>query len=61
MAALPGFARRLALYALGIGLTTLIAGLGTGPFAIYHFNRFAVFGVVANLLAVPATGLWIMP
>ena len=56
-----GFPRRIAFYALGVGLTTLIAGLATGPFAIYHFNRFAVFGIVANLLAVPVTGLWIMP
>ncbi len=56
-----GLARRLALYAFGVGLTTLIAGLATAPFAVYHFNRFAVFGVVANLLAVPVTGLWIMP
>ena len=56
-----GLARRIALYALGVGLTTLIAGLATGPYAIYHFNRFAVFGIVANVLAVPITGLWIMP
>ena len=56
-----GFGRRIGLYALGVGLTTLIAGLATGPYAIYHFNRFAVFGIVANVLAVPITGLWIMP
>ncbi len=56
-----GLPRRIALYALGVGLTTLVAGLATGPFAIFHFNRFAVFGVVANVLAVPITGLWIMP
>ena len=56
-----GFPRRVALYALGVGLTTLVAGLATGPYAIYHFNRFAVFGVVANIIAVPITGLWIMP
>ena len=56
-----GLARRVALYALGVGLTTVIAGLATAPYAIYHFNRFAVFGVVANILAVPITGLWIMP
>ncbi len=56
-----GVARRIALYALGVGMTTLIAGLATGPYAIYHFNRFAVFGIVANVLAVPITGLWIMP
>ncbi len=53
--------RRFGLYIVGIGCTTLIAGLATLPFAIQHFNRVAVFGVVANLLAVPLTGLWVMP
>ena len=53
--------RRLALYAFGVVLTTLVAGLATAPFAAYHFNRLAAFGVVANLFAVPITGLWIMP
>ncbi len=37
------------------------AGLATAPFALYHFNRFALYGVAANLIAVPLTGLWIMP
>ncbi len=49
------------LYGAGIALTTLIAGSATAPFAIYHFNRFALYGVIANLIAIPITGLWIMP
>jgi competence protein ComEC len=49
------------LYIGGVALTTLIAGSVTAPFAIYHFNRFAAFGLDANLLAVPVTALWIMP
>jgi competence protein ComEC len=56
-----GFARRLWIYILGVGLTTLVAGLATAPFAIYHFNRVAAFGLAANLGAVPITALWIMP
>jgi competence protein ComEC len=48
-------------YAGGVLATTLIAGLATAPFAIYHFNRFALYGMVANLLAVPLVGLWVMP
>jgi competence protein ComEC len=28
---------------------------------IYHFNRFPLYSVVANALAVPVTGFWIMP
>ncbi len=42
-------------------LTSLIASLATAPFALYHFNRVAVAGLLANMIAVPATGLWIMP
>ena len=32
-----------------------------GAFAIYHFNRFATYSMIANLLAAPVTGLWVMP
>ncbi len=56
-----GIARRALVYVLGVGLTTLIAGLATAPFALYHFNRFAVFGLAANLGAVPLTAFLIMP
>jgi competence protein ComEC len=44
-----------------VAFTSLVAGLATGPFALYHFNRFADYGLVANLIAVPLTGLWVMP
>ena len=53
--------RRAALYLVTILLTTVIAGLATAPFAMMSFNRLATFGVVANILAVPLTGFWIMP
>jgi len=49
------------LHLLGIALTTVIATLGTAAFAIYHFNRFALFSVPANLIAVPLAGIWVMP
>ncbi len=45
----------------GVALTTLIASSATAPFAIYHFNRFAVYALAANLIAVPITSLLIMP
>lgn len=48
-------------YVGGVLLTTLIAGAATAPLAAYHFNQFADYGVAANLVAVPLTGLWIMP
>lgn len=49
------------LYVGGVALTTLVASLATAPFAIYQFNRFALFGLAANLVAVPLMALWIMP
>ena len=52
---------RVALYVLGVALTTIIASLATGPLAAYHFHRMAVFGVVANLVAVPLMAMVIMP
>ena len=53
--------RRLWRYVAGVALVTVIASLATAPFAAYNFNRFAVYGLAANLLAVPTTALWIMP
>ena len=52
---------RLALYALGICLTTVVCTAATAPYTIFHFNRFAVYSVAANILAVPITGFWVMP
>jgi competence protein ComEC len=52
---------RIVLYLSGVAMTTLIAGAATAPFALFHFNRIAVFGLAANLVAVPIAALWIMP
>lgn len=54
-------ARLLLVYFIGILVTTLIASLATTPFAAYHFQRVATYGVLANLVAVPLTAFWIMP
>lgn len=48
-------------YAWDVALTTMIASLVTAPLAIAHFQRLALFGIVANLIAVPLTAFWIMP
>ncbi len=42
-------------------LSSLIAGLATGPFGAAHFNRIADFGFFANLLTVPVMGIVVMP
>lgn len=42
-------------------LSSLAAGLATGPIAAAHFNRVAEYGLLANLLAVPIMGFIVMP
>ncbi len=56
-----GLLRRAGLYFAGIALTSVVATLATAPYSVFHFNRLALYGVVANVLAVPLTGLWVMP
>lgn len=51
----------IALFIAATLLTTLVASLATAPFAIYHFNRIALYGLLANLVAVPVMAMWIMP
>lgn len=56
-----GRPRRLALYLLGVILTTLVAEAAIAPFAAFHFNRLTVYGLLANLVAVPVMAFWVMP
>lgn len=56
-----GLARKVVLYLAGIALSSLVAGIATTPYALYHFDRFSTYSLAANLIAVPITGLWIMP
>lgn len=57
----PSPLRMFLIYLAGVSLSTMVASLATTPFAAYHFNRFQVWGVAANMVAVPVTGFWIMP
>lgn len=52
---------RWAAPVLTLLLSSLVAGLATAPYAGAHFNRFAAYGLLANLLAVPAMGLLVVP
>jgi len=56
-----GRVKRAGLYLGAVLLTTLVASLATAPFALFHFNRVAMYGLAANLLAVPLTALFVMP
>ncbi|MBB5745773.1 ComEC/Rec2 family competence protein [Brevundimonas variabilis] len=40
---------------------SLVAGLATGPFAMQHFNRVAVYGLVANMATSPLADFVMMP
>ncbi|MCC6597393.1 MAG: ComEC/Rec2 family competence protein [Alphaproteobacteria bacterium] len=50
-----------ALYFLGIVMTSLIATLATAPFTLYHFQTLPVYGVIANMLAIPVLGFIVIP
>lgn len=41
--------------------TTAIAGGATAPVAAFHFQRYATYSMLANLLATPVVGLLVMP
>ncbi|OUR77004.1 hypothetical protein A9Q83_12305 [Alphaproteobacteria bacterium 46_93_T64] len=56
-----GMLKRGAYYLCGVAITSLIASTATAPFAIYHFGSFAALGILANLIAVPIMGFWVMP
>lgn len=49
------------VYFIGIMVSDLVASLATLPFAVYHFNRVAVFTTITNLAAGPIIGFVIMP
>ena len=40
---------------------SLVAGAATGPFAIQHFNRAAMYGLIANLTTSPIADFIMMP
>lgn len=55
------WARRLSRNIYDVAVSSLVAGFATAPFALYHFGRFAVYGMLSNVLAMPVTSIIIMP
>ena len=45
----------------GIVTSTLVAGIAVAPFGVYHFHNTQQFAILANLLAIPACNLLVMP
>lgn len=60
-----GLPARLAMKALAffgaLAFTSLVAGLATAPFGAMHFQRLAPYGLLANLIAMPAVSVLVMP
>jgi competence protein ComEC len=46
---------------MALVITSLVAGLATTPFGIYHFQRVAPLTLVANVLTAPAISVLVMP
>ena len=55
----PGW--RFAKPMVAIAMTSLVAGAATAPISAFHFNAVAQYGLMANLLAIPAMGMVVMP
>lgn len=60
-ASLGGRVPRWTMPLFTLVLSSVLAGLATAPLAAAHFNRFTDYGLIANLLTVPAMGALIMP
>jgi competence protein ComEC len=53
--------RRLGFRLLTFMAVTLFATAGTLPLLMYYFHQFSLFGLVANLVAVPLIGFVVLP
>lgn len=57
----PGRLPPVAGWAAALLASSVLAGFASAPYAAAHFNRFADYGLLANLLAGPAMGALVMP
>lgn len=57
----PAGAGRVTRWVTDLVTASLIASAATLPLTAYHFGAITPWGVLANLLGIPLTGLWIMP
>ncbi len=53
--------RRLASHLVALALTSALAGSASAPYGAYHFGHVQVYFVLANMVAVPLTAMWVMP
>ncbi len=48
-------------YFFKLTIASIAASTATSPFIIYHFNQFAPYGIITNLVCVPLSDFIIMP
>lgn len=53
--------RRAALVTAGLAVTSVVAGVATAVFGIYHFQRVSPLSLAANLAAMPVVSLVVVP
>ncbi len=53
--------RSAAAFMAGLAATSILAGVATGIYGVWHFQRAAPMGLPANLLAMPIVTLVVMP
>lgn len=53
--------QRIGSWTVAACAASLVAGLATGPFAMQHFNRTAVYGLLANMGTSPVADFVMMP
>lgn len=52
---------RVGGYLGGIAITSIVAGIATLLFSVYHFQQTSPLGVVGNLMSLPLVGFVMMP
>jgi competence protein ComEC len=57
----PGVFSRIAVWFVAASATSLVASLATLPFALHHFDRAALFSVIANIISTPIITLATTP
>ena len=53
--------RRFLSHLAALALTSTLAGTASAPYGAYHFGHVQLYFVLANMIAVPLTALWVMP
>jgi competence protein ComEC len=51
----------LGSHVVALALTSALAGSASAPYGAYHFGHVQVYFVLANMIAVPLTAMWVMP